>query len=179
MGRSSLRHCREIYCVDSAGETPFMHGEVGNDPCPGVYNPYGFINGDGEGVTIFFNACVDINCGAALTGIQYRINGTAPDWTIVAGCQKNADNEYEFSILPDVAELGDVVEWRYVGGNDVILDCVEGNDVGDLGPIILQDDALLGGPFIAMETGGSDIILLEEDDGTGVPEGIYTEDQIV
>lgn len=35
MPRSSQRHNREIYGVDSAGETPEQHGEIGNVPSPG------------------------------------------------------------------------------------------------------------------------------------------------
>lgn len=174
MGRSSTRHKREIYCVDAAGETPDMHGEIGNDPCPGAYNPVGSVK-DGSTLAITFGACVAIDCaGGAVTGIEYRVNTDSPDWTQVAGCTTISGTEYEFDTTPTVVQAGDVVEWRYVGGSGTIVDCNEAEDVGDLGPIILNNPLVLAGGFVLLETGGADIALVEDD--TDDTAGIQLED---
>ena len=169
MARSSTRHAREIYCVDSAGETPDMHGEIGNDPCPGGYRPEGVVT-DASTVTVTFQTCVSIT-GA--TGIEYRVNGGA--WTEVAGVVEVSTTEYQFDVTPTAILAGDTVEWRYIGGSDTIQTCdTPAEDVGDLGPILVNNPLVLAGDFVLLETGGADIVLVEEDtDGSA---GVQTEE---
>ncbi len=171
MGRSSTRHKREIHCIDSAGEHPWEHGEVGND-CPNGGGPptvYSGIVIDGDTVQLTFTGCVSVVQDA---GINVRINtGT---WLEVTNAVEISAAVWQFDLVsggPIVA--GDIVEWQYVGALDSILDCeVPPEDIGAQGPIALTNPLIPAGAFMLSEDAG--IVLVEDDvDETA---GIFLED---
>ena len=176
MGRSSLRHNREIYGIDSAGECAWQHGEVANDDWPYCQDGVRVTDAvvvDALTIQITFSACVSI---ASVVGIDFRKNlGT---WTQVQSSAKISDTVWQFT-LPGGQDIlpGDDVDWRYEGGTDSIVDCeAPPVDVGALGPVNVQNGLVLAGGFVLLESGGMDIVLVEDDDdGTA---GIQVEDEV-
>lgn len=117
--------------------------------------PTGGLVTESNEVTIYFSACVVIS---GTTGIEVNIDDGG--WVEVSGYSQVSDTIVEFtvgSIAP-----GDTVQWRYAGGSGTLVDCEESEDIGD--QFINVDNPLeLAGDFILLETGGSDIVLLEYD----------------
>ena len=110
---------------------------------------------DPDRVRIYFSACVN---AASFTGIETRVNNGV--WQQVTGVVKVNDQIYTWQSATGFTG-GDIVQWRYLGGTDSIVDCVDSEDIGEQGP--LTEVAVLAGDYILLETGGSDIILLEDD----------------
>lgn len=107
-------------------------------------------------IKIVFTQCADIS---ATTGIEYEIDGGA--WTPVLGTLEISETEWQFTT--GNIDPGDFVSWRYIGGSDSILDCQESEDIGDQGPVPLDNPLVLAGDFMLLETGGMSIFLTEDD----------------
>lgn len=176
MGRSSLRHNREIYGMDSAGECAFQHGEQANDEWP--YCDTGVRVADAEvldetTLQITFSECVSV---PSMVGVDYRINqGT---WAQCLSVAKISDTVWDFNVQGGTTIMaGDDVDWRYQGGSDSILDCeAPPVDAGPLGPVNVQNTLVLAGGLFLLEEGGASIVLVEDDDDASA--GIEVEDQI-
>ena len=105
-------------------------------------------------IQIRFSLCVTIS---ANTGIQYRLNGGT--WTTVSG-RSGSDTTWVFTTA--TINPGDDVDWRYVGGSNSIRDCVDSEDIGNQ-QLNVVNPLVLAGDFVLLETGGMDIVLLEDD----------------
>jgi len=140
-------------CAKSAGSYFGVGG-----PGAGPRAVYGVVL-SATSVEIRFSSCVTIG---ALTGIELQIDGGA--WVQVTG-QAGSDTVYTFTPATAV-QPGDEVRWRYVGGSGSILDCEDAEDIGDQ-QIPVGNPLVLAGDHVLLETGGTQIVLLEEDiDGT-------------
>lgn len=69
MGRSSLRHSREIQGIDAAGETPAMYGEKYNNRTDAAGNPVN--NPSGPTAVVFFGTIGD---QVANDGVYYSLS---------------------------------------------------------------------------------------------------------
>lgn len=118
------QHAAQATCVKTVGNA---HGAGG--PLNALVVPISARTVDESTFRVWLNPCVDYQDDT--TGIEYRINGGA--WTEAAGVAQITDQILEIDIAPDVIAFGDVVEWSYIGGSDTLLDCGEGNDIGDRG----------------------------------------------
>ena len=105
-------------------------------------------------ITVNFTQCVNIT---AATGIEYSIDGGA--WAAVTS-PTGSGTTWSFTIGTVVA--GEEVRWRYTAGSDTIVDCIDSEDIGNQ-QLTLSNTVPLLGDFIVLETGGADIILVEED----------------
>lgn len=120
-------------------------------------------------VIINFSQCVVIS---GVARIFIEIDG---DSLVAASSSKVTATQWKFTSTTTI-EPGDVVQWRYIGGLDTIIDCKEGDDIaGDLEEmsIPVSNPLVLAGDFILLETGGKDIVLLEDD--IDASSGINTE----
>lgn len=111
---------------------------------------------DANTVEIRFSQCVSISGN---TGIELQIDSGA--WVQVTGYLKVDDTTYRFTSAT-VVEAGDVVRWRYVGGSDTIQGCESAEDIGDQ-EIPVSNPLVLAGNLVLLETGGTAIVLLEDD----------------
>ena len=149
-------------CVHSMGN---FYG-VGS-PGSGVSALFGTVL-DTSTIQVAFSACVSIS---GVTGVEYQVDGGA--WVSCTGVTKVSDTVWNFDITPGTIDPGDDVRWRYLGGSDTIVDCAEAEDIGPQ-ELVVNNPLVLAGDFILLETGGTDIMLVEEDpDGT---EGVQTEE---
>ena len=173
MSVRSQRHLRHFRCIDSADETAPQHNEdSAQGSCPGLSPPSASsgIVLDENTVVVTFDGCVVVS---GTTGIEYRVNIGV--WTEVAGYTEVAPSVWSFDVTPTAILAGDVVEWRYVGGYNSIQTCDDpAEDIGAQGPLLLNNPLVVAGDFILLETGGADIVLVEEDtDGSA---GVQTEE---
>ena len=118
-------------------------------------------------IEVSFTQCVSIT---GPTGIEVQYDGGA--WTQVTSVAETSPTVWSF-VVPNI-DPGDEVRWRYTGGSDTIVDCDEGEDIGDQ-EIPIQNSLVLAGDFILLETGGLDVILLEDDNGIDPIEGVQLE----
>lgn len=150
------------HCVKGQGNFFGIGG-----PGSGVSALFGTVL-DASTIQATFSACVSIS---GVTGIEYQVDGGA--WLACTGVAKVSDTVWNFDITPGTIDPGDVVRWRYLGGSDTVVDCEEAEDIGPQ-EIVVNNPLVLAGDFILLETGGTDIMLVEEDpDGT---EGVQTEE---
>lgn len=116
-------------------------------------------------ITINFTQCVNIT---AATGIEYSIDGGA--WTAVTA-PTGSTTTWSFTV--GTVAGGDEVRWRYTAGSNTIVDCDGSQDIGGQ-QLTLNNTVPLIADFILLETGGADIILVEED--IADTDGIQTEE---
>lgn len=109
-------------------------------------------------VGVYINPCVTVS---GVTGIEVRVNQDV--WAQVTAHSCPQQNYCQFTTVQTIAP-GDLVEWRYLGGSNTIVDCEEGLDVGPLQTVCNNDlGADLG--LLLLEDNG--FFLLEDDiDGT-------------
>ena len=106
-------------------------------------------------VEVRFTSCVTIG---ANTGIELQIDEGA--WQAVTG-RAGSGSTYTFVPATAIA-AGDVVRWPYIGGSGSILDCEDSEDIGNQ-EIPVENPLVLAGDFVLLETGGSQVVLVEED----------------
>ena len=132
---------------------PGSYYDVGG-PGAGPRAIYGVVLSE-TSVEVRFTSCVAIG---AVTGIELQIDGGA--WEQVTG-QAGSGTVYTFTPATAI-QAGDVVRWRYTGGSGSILDCEDSEDIGDQ-EIPVENPLVLAGDFVLLETGGSQVVLVEED----------------
>ena len=150
-------------CVKGVGNflAPGMPGSGPQAAAGSVY--------DANTIQVRFSQCVNVT---ATTGIEYQINGGT--WTEVAGATEVTGTQWNFDVTPFEILPGHEVRWRYVGGGDSIVDCRDSEDIGTQ-EIPVGNSLVLAGNHILLETGGTNVILLE--DGLVDPDdSIRTED---
>ena len=69
---------------------------------------------------------------------------------------------------------GDDVYWRYDDADSCLIDRDNSDPLISQGPLPIRNDLVLEGDFIILETGGTDIMLVEED--TGDTDGVQVEE---
>lgn len=162
MGRSSTRHKREIYGIDSAGETPEDHGEQGNLPSGLTFTGEMLAE---TSLELTASECVNVT---GLTGIEVKINDDA--WVQVTGEVKMSDTVYRF-VTPTVDPF-DTVFWRYIGGSGTMDLCSTSEDLEDhLVPVVNQLGMDLGA--LILETGKGFFLVEDDTDGSAA---LLTED---
>jgi hypothetical protein len=118
---------------------------------------------DSTTVTVYFSGCVDIS---AVDGIEYQVDGGG--WVEVLGIAEVSSSVWSFTTA-EIAPTA-LLQWRYIGGEDSIVDCVETSDVGALSvqlviePEPVEDAVLLesGDAWLTEDdVGGSSFVLLE------------------
>lgn len=117
-------------------------------------------------VDISFVPCVT---SSGITGIEIGIEGV---WTPVSGAAQQSTTVVRYTVA--AIDPGDVVQWRYLGGSDSLVDCDEGEDIAEQ-LVTVTNDLVLAGDFVLMQSGGMDIVLVQEDpDGT---EGVEVQEK--
>lgn len=182
MGRSSTRHKREIYCVDSAGEFPWQHGEIGND-CPGgggVRPGTGVIVGPNDGTIVLdFTGCLQLvePSPYGLTVESSADDGATWNPHTITGVTRVGDDKTTLTIVvTPTFKAGDDVRVSYDGTSEQIVDCqdpAEPIDGFDNFPI--DNGLVLQGGQVLLETGGTSIVLVEDDDDDSA--AVLVEDQ--
>ena len=124
-------------------------------------------------IDIYFVPCVAVPNPSEQPGVELSINGG--DWFggLVASVQSPSVVRYVLfgqSISP-----GDDVKWRYQGLQQTLVDCDEGEEIGFQQLVTVTNDLVLAGDFVLMQSGGMDIVLVQEDpDGT---EGVEVQEK--
>lgn len=113
-----------------------------------------------ETVRIYFTQCVDLAACIDPYGCVVEVEGV--EATII-GVFQDSDTVLRFVIQSPV-QAGDTVRWWYTeGGPACLIDCEEGEGIGDQGPIAVVNDVVLAGDYVLLEIGGTSIVLLEDD----------------
>jgi hypothetical protein len=146
-------------CVHTMGNY-FGVGSPGAGP-----KPVAGVVSDANTLRITFSQCVSISSNA---GIEYRIDAGA--WTQVASRTSVSDTVWNFGTV--AISPGDDVRWRYTGGGSIV-DCENAENIGEQ-EIPVQNPLELQGDYILLETGGTDIVLVEED--IADTDGVQTEE---
>ena len=146
----NFQHAGGGVCIKGAGNywAPGMPGS-------GPQAVYGVVI-DPTTIQIRFTQCVVVS---AVLGVEYQINGGV--WAQATAFLEISSTEWQFTT--GNIDPGDVISWRYIGGSNSIVDCEESEDIGDQGPIPVQNPLVLPGDFILLETGGMSIFLTEDD----------------
>lgn len=127
-------------------------------------------------VQITFSGCVTVTDPPSYCYLS--LNGGS-GWGTLSAVTKISDTVWQFSTVVPVLP-GDDVLWKYDDGgidSGIIEGCKEGEDIG-FQQIPVANPLMLAGNYILLETGGSDVLLLEDDDGIDPIEGYQTEDAV-
>lgn len=120
-------------------------------------------------VQIRFTQCVNV---ATPGTCEIQIDGGA--WTPCTNAvDAGAGKLWDFTVA--TINPGETVIWRYVSGSSGVVDCEESIDIGDQ-QVNVDNSLVLAGDFILLESGGMDIILLEDD--VADTEGIQLEEAL-
>lgn len=116
---------------------------------------------------IYFNRCVDIS-GPQYATLTRESGGT----TTLTSVQKVSDKIWRYTTnVPIVA--GDKLTWEYESGWGIITDCKDGVELPDQS-VDVANNLMLAGYHFLLESGGIDILLVEED--TADTDGIILEE---
>lgn len=119
-------------------------------------------------ILITFSQCVNIS-GPQYATLWRESTGSSTTLTAV---EKVSDTVWRYTTNVALTP-GDTLKWSYEAGFGVITDCKEGEDLEDQ-TVSVSNTLVLGGHLILLESGGMDIILVEED--TADTDGIILEE---
>lgn len=143
-------------CVKTAGNFRGV-----NKPGDGARAIRGVVEANGVTISISWTQCVqDGNACATPRGMTVtRLPGE--DLPITAVFYVDDGKRLVVQVGPTI-EAGDEIVWSYDDSGGCIESC-DGEPIGDQGPITVDNPLMLAGDFILLESGGADIILVEED----------------
>lgn len=154
----------DIGCVHSMGNAYGPGGALaGAKPISGIVNT-------ATQITLTFSQCIQDKTTPCANpkGISVTADGIAQTVTNVAV----SDTSMEITV--NTIEAGDVVKVSYDDTNACFEECADGDPVAPFTDYPVDNPLVIAGDFILMETGGSDILLTEDDiDGTS---GVQTEE---
>lgn len=171
MGRSSTRHKREFYCVDSAGEFPWDHGEIGND-CPGgggTRPGTGLVVGPNDDIIVLdFTGCLQLVAPSPY-GLTVESSGDdGATWnphTITNVARVGEDKTTLTITVTPAFKAGDDIRISYDGASEQLVDCqTPAEPLDGFTNFPIDNELLLQGGQVLLESGGANIVLVEDDD---------------
>lgn len=140
-------------CVKSVGNFR-APGKPGSGP-----RAFGGTVLDANTAQIQFSQCVNV---ATPTTCQIQIDGGTWENCTAAVDAGNGVLWNFTNAASQTFQAGDAVKWRYTSGSSGIVDCQKSEDVGDQ-QVTVDNPLVLAGDFILLESGGRDMLLLEND----------------
>ena len=138
-------------CVKSVGNAYAAGG-----PLAGPKPIYGTVLTDTT-AELTFSQCVEAAGGAVSPyGLSMTIDGVPATFTASI-----SDSVISFSSISPAIQAGDEVLISYADPG--LVDCKDGDPIDEFTDFRITNPLVLAGDFILLETGGSDIVLLEDD----------------
>lgn len=132
----------------------------------------GVVEDNGVTLSIYWTQCVqDGNACATPRGMTVT-RLPSEDLPITAVFYVDDGKRLVVQVGPTI-DPGDEIVWSYDDSGGCIESC-DGEPIGDQGPIYIDNPLALDGYFILLESGGMDIVLVEED--TADTDGITLEE---